>query len=238
MSAAQNEQDPLERLAQISDDLRGVAAQFATMQAAWPDDEVIRATDVSGALTLETTSKGEVTSVSLADDWAQRIGPRSLARAVNEAIGKVQASVGTRWIDALNKQDGTGVEPAPRPRQVTLEEYRAVFPAPTTREGLRERAIQRAEARAARERAAASQSTAPERELFTSPQGHFKVTRSGSQLAGIELTPYALATISPDEVGAEIVAVLADVETRALGATGSSGAPRPINRMRVLRELH
>lgn len=238
MTTVEAVEDPLDRMAQIGDGMRALQSRLATMRAAWPTGEVFHGDDSTGALRVEMTSAGRVSSVSLDDDWASRIGVRSLARAVNEAIGAASATLGDTWVDTWTDADAPAVVPQPRPRAVTLEEYRAAFPPPTSREELRARADAVAaarEARAIRERGDVQSISAPGRESFTSPGGRFTVTRSDSQLTGLEALPNALATMTVETLGQEIVAVLAEIERRALGDAGGADAAGIVNALRVAR---
>ncbi|MFN3867345.1 MAG: hypothetical protein ACK4MD_11640 [Demequina sp.] len=230
--------DPLERIGQIGDRMRALRGRLATMRDAWPVGEVFEGEDASGALRVVLTAEGRVSQVVLEDDWRERIGVRSLARAVNQAIGAASARLGDTWLVEWEGADG-GVSPQPpRPPRVTLEEYRAVFPAPTSREELRAKADFAAhvrEAREARDRGDVRGFAAPGRESFVSPSGRFTATRSGNGLTGLESRPDALATMTDDDVGRDIVAILDEIDRRALGGGAGHGAPAVDDRLQAIR---
>lgn len=228
--------DPLERMAQLGDQMRALRSRVSGMEQAWPAGDVFHGEDATGALRLELTSKGRVSRVDLDNDWTARIPSRSLAMAVNQALGAASAKLGATWLKNWNPDE---VDPAlipERPRSVTLEEYWAANPPPKTREELREKAervAERREARQARERELSQRVQGPGREQFMSPRGRFTVTRSQDQLTGLESLPNALATMTPADVGREIVAILDEIHHRALG--DDAGVDLPPNSVSAAR---
>lgn len=238
MTLADDPTDPLARIGQISDGMRRLKSQVATMRAAWPTGEVFHGEDASGALRLDLSSDGRVSQVTLDPEWQRRIGVRSLARAVNEAIGAASARLGDTWLNTWTEGDAPAADPEAPPRAVNLEEYREAFPPPTTREELRARADAVAAARKARDSSEHHLLDASGRESFSSPSGIFRVTRSGGELTGLESLPNALATMTAASVSREIVAVLAEIDRRASGEAGDAAGRGVADPLRVVRERH
>lgn len=205
----------LARLQEISERASGLRRTFDDLKAAWPEGAEFRGSDASGALTVTISSKGDVVQVDLAADWQKRIDERSLARAINEAVGAASVPLADQWLDDLDEQ---GVEEAPRastrPR-LTLEEYRRRYGTPHTLEDLAPAFDRLAAARAEYDRSQVQLRQLAGHERFESPRGFFRVTRSRANLLALEYEKGDFTFRSTDEVQREIVASLDEIRRRA-----------------------
>jgi hypothetical protein len=202
----------------VDAETRRLRRQISEFQAAWPDGEVFRGEDASGAIEAEIDARGTVTAITLSDDWQSRVGLRSLARALNEATGAASRNLGNAWIDGLQTLDPGTVAPDDQPvhRRTSLAEYVARVPEDQQFASLRAKAELNAAAREEYKRFKAEIAQIPTREQFDSPRGFFTVSRSLGQLTGLEIDPNRIAFISNVELGRELVDVLAEIERRAV----------------------
>lgn len=205
----------LARLQSISDRASGLRRTINKLKSAWPDGAEFRGSDDSGALTVTISAKGDVVQVDLATDWQKRIDERSLARAVNEAIGAASIPLADAWFENV-APDALDVAPraSSRPR-VTLDEYRSRHPAPRSLDDLRAKFDLLAAARAEYTRSKSQLGELTARQSFDSPRGLFRVVRSRANLLALTYERNALTFTSQADIESDIVGSLDEIRRRS-----------------------
>lgn len=223
-----------ERLQSISDRTSGRQRTFDALKAAWPDGAEFSGTDKSGALTVTISAQGDVAQVDLVADWSKRIDERSLARAINEAIGAASIPLVQQWSDNLDPDAPDGTSCASSRPQMTLDEYRCHVPAPQSLGDLEAQFNRLAAARYEYARLKSQLDQPPAHESFESPRGLFRVTRSRANLLALTYERNALTFIDKASIEREIMSSLVEIRRRDSSAQAELSASFPA--LAALRE--
>ncbi|MFG6445652.1 hypothetical protein ACFXQA_10330 [Microbacterium sp. P07] len=201
-------------LAEVADRFAGVRHSIDEMRSAWPTGAEFEGSDTTGALTARITSSGDVTSVKLTPRWKDLIEPRELVRALNEATGQASERLASKWFEQVVPEElDAHARPTARPR-VSLSEYRARNPVPTSWDDLAPKFALAAAARAEYRVYKEGLQDLARRERFESPAGIFRVVRSRATLVALESEKDGLTFRSDGDIEREIVAVLQEIRRR------------------------
>lgn len=204
-----------ESFAHAADEIAGLRRAVAELQTHWPVGTEFDGRDETGALQVTVSADGDVVDVRLDDDWRQRLQPRELARAVNQAAGQASAALAVTWIQSAHPRsvDMSAVHvPVPRP---SLEEYRDHFPAPTSLDDLDAKVELAAQARAEYRRFRAAQAEGTPRDRFRSPAGLFEVVRDRTSLVALESDEDRLRFQEARDIAFDIRRSLDEIRARA-----------------------
>ncbi|PKI89927.1 hypothetical protein CW368_12245 [Actinomycetales bacterium SN12] len=202
----------LDRLHSALEELDSVRAGVDSMLASRPQGGVFEGTDPEGVITAEVDAAGDLLRLVPASDWIKRVPDGQLASAVTAAHDAARAAVMRQWAQNDTEQrratpsfDGTPDRLADDEVTEAQRLIRQFERGEASLTDLNEQVLNQQRendiARAALDRPDAETS-------FESPSGWFSARSSGRRLTALDYHRSQIMLVGPDEIGAELVAVM------------------------------